>query len=144
MIRILAPALALACLSGCALDGPAASYVAPVLTSQGDAQALAASIASVAEAALPPGPGAVWLEPPASGQDGGDVGPALTAILGRNGFRIAEAPEGAHRLRYWLTPLDQGDLVRVAVDGAPRAACVFARAANGTLQPASPITLEAG
>lgn len=136
----IAAAFALACLSACATGGPATSYVAPSLTGQGDAQALAGGIASVAVTALPPGSGSVFLEPPPKDQADNGVTPALAAALRLNGLTVADKPDGAHRLRYWLTPLDTGDLVRVAIDGTPRAARFFARS-GGSLQPVGPVTL---
>lgn len=142
MIRLAFPCVAAALVAGCAI-GPNVSFVSGVQRSS-DARVLGRGVAEFAAARLPDG-GTIALDPPISGQAGNAVTPVLTAALRRRGFGVVEgkapAPPGAHRLRYLVTPLDNGDLVRVTLDGSTSGARFFARNTAGGLQAGGPYTV---
>ena len=72
--------------------------------------------------------------------------PAFTAALPRRGFAIAENGQTAtpttHRLRYWVTPLDNGDLVRLSIDDRTEASRFFVRNSRGGLQAGGPFMVR--
>ena len=123
MIRpahLLASLLACASLAACA-GGPGGSYVAS-LTAPADAQTLASGIADFMASSLPAAATTLALEPPSPEQSGNALTPVLADALRRRGFATvdagdAEVPPGARRLRYRVTPMDGGDLVRLTLDG---------------------------
>lgn len=144
-VNLLASLLACASLAACA-GNPAGSYVAP-LTVPADAQTLAAGIADFMASSLPAASTTLALEPPAPEQSGNALTPALANALRRRGFATVDAnadavPPGARRVRYRVTPMDGGDLVRLTIDGgAIQGNRFFARNPAGTLQAGGPFTV---
>ena len=148
MIRpahLLASLLACASLAACA-GGPGGSYVAP-LTAPADAQTLASGIADFMASSLPAAATTLALEPPSPEQSGNALTPVLADALRRRGFATvdsgdAEVPPGARRLRYRVTPMDGGDLVRLTIDGgAIQGNRFFVRNRAGILQAGGPFTV---
>lgn len=133
------PCLA-ALLTGCAF-GPNNSYVAP-LQQPADANVLANGMAAFVAMQLPAASSTVALDPTPSEQARNSLTPALASALRRRGFAVAEdgqtVPSGAHRLRYLVTPLDNGDLVRLTLDGATEGSRFFVRNSAGGLQSGGP------
>lgn len=130
-------------LAACALD-PGGSYVSRIGT-PADAQVLAASMARFVAAKLPAASSTIMLEPTPSGQASNPLTPAFTAALRDRGFAIANRDQagtaGVHRVRYLVTPLGHGDLVRVSIDGETRASRFFVRNSAGGLQAGGPLTV---
>jgi hypothetical protein len=130
-------------LTGCAL-GPDSSYVAQ-LQQPADADILAGGIVAFVAMRLPAASSTVVLDPTPTGQAGNAVSPTLAAALRRRGFAVAEdgqaVPAGAHHLRYLVTSLDNGDLVRLTLDDATEGARFFVRNTAGGLQPGGPFTV---
>lgn len=142
--RRLALSCALAALaSGCAL-GPNSSYVAP-LRQAADAQILADGTATFIAMQLPAASTTVVLDPTPSDQARNAFTPALAAALRRQGFAIADPaqpiPMSAHYVRYLVTPLDNGDLVRLTLDDTTEASRFFARTADGGLRAGGPLMM---
>ena len=137
------PFVAAALLAACA-TAPGGSYVAE-LQQPADAEALANGMAEFVAARLPAAASALALDPTPSGQAGNAVTPALAAALRRHGFAIAESrqpsPAGAHHLRYLVTPLDAGVLVRLTIDQSTEGARFFARDSAGALRSGGPTTV---
>lgn len=128
--------------AGCVL-GPGTSYVADLQQPE-DAEVLADGMAGFVALRLPAPSSTVALDPTLAGQAGNALTPALAAALRRRGFAVAESgqvPEGAHRLRYLVTPLDSGDLVRLTLDGTTEGARFFVRNTAGGLQSGGPFTV---
>lgn len=127
-------------MTGCAV-GPDKSYVA-LLQQPADAQTLADGIAAFVAMRLPAVTSTVALDPTPSGQAGNAVTPALGGALRHLGFGVAEevrtAPAGVHRLRYLVTPLDNGDLVRLTLDDSAEGSRFFVRNTTGGLQSSGP------
>ncbi len=144
-VNLLASLLACAGLAACA-GSPASSYVAP-LTAAADAQTLAVGISDFLASSLPAASTTLALEPPSLDQSGNALTPALADALRRRGFATVEAGgdvalSGARRLRYWVTPMDNGDLVRLTIDGgAIQGNRFFARNSGGSLQAGGPFTV---
>ena len=140
--RFAAPCVA-ALLAGCAF-GPNSSYVAQ-LQQPADAQVLADGVAQFVAMRLPAASSTVTLDPTPSDQAGNSLTPALTSALRRRGFAVAKdgqsAPASAHHLRYLVTPLDKGDLIRLTLDGATEGSRFFVRNSAGRLQAGGPFTL---
>lgn len=130
-------------LAACAL-GPGGSYVSRLGT-PADAQVLAASMVEFVATKLPAASSAVVLDPTPSGQAGNPVTPAFVAALRDRGFAVADDRQartaGAYRIRYLVTPLDNGDLVRVSIDGRAEASRFFVRNSAGRLQVGGPFTV---
>jgi hypothetical protein len=131
---------------GCAVAPPGASYVAGVTPA--DAALLASDIADLIGRRLPAASSTLTPELPPESQAGNALTPALRARLAGAGFAIADPRTqkvpGAHSLRYLVTPLDGGMLVRLEVDRSA-ASRWYVRSSAGTLQPGSPFTVrEAG
>lgn len=143
--QILASLLACAGLSACA-GSPASSYVMP-LAAAADAQTLAVGISDFMALSLPAASTTLALEPPLPDQAGNALTPLLADALRRRGFATLDAdgdaaPSGARRLRYWITPMDGGDLVRLTIDGgAIQGNRFFARNTAGSLQAGGPFTV---
>jgi hypothetical protein len=137
--RFALPCLA-ALLTGCAL-GPDSSYVAQ-LPQPADAETLANGIADFVAMRLPAASSTVELDPTPSDQARNSLTPALATALQRHGFAVAEDGQavtaGAHHLRYLVTPLDNGDLVRLTLDDAAEGSRFFVRNAAGGLQSGGP------
>ncbi|MGH7071566.1 MAG: hypothetical protein ACREFO_16355, partial [Acetobacteraceae bacterium] len=114
--------------------GPNSSYVAP-LQQPADAHVLANGMAAFVAMRFPAGSSTVVLDPTPSDQARNSLTPALASALRRRGFAIAEdgqpVPAGAHHLRYLVTPLDNGDLVRLTLDGATEGSRFFVRNTAG-------------
>jgi hypothetical protein len=140
--RFVLPCLA-ALLTGCAL-GPHSSYVAQ-LEEPADAQVLANGIAAFVATRLPAASSVVALDPTPSDQADNSLTPALASALRRRGFAVAEEgqtlPSGAHHLRYLVTPLDRGNLVRLTLDGTSEGSRFFVRNSAGGLQSGGPFTV---
>ncbi len=141
MNKIIAAGLFLA-LAGCAV-GPDQSFVAKI-PAQADAEVLAAGVAEFVGYRIPSG-GKVALAPMAFEQATDSVTPILQAEFEHQGLTVVPADEAAadvHRLRYLVTELDGGALVRVTLDGAATGARYFARNPAGALQPGGPYTVN--
>ena len=99
--------LASASLISCAI-GPDSSYVGE-LSAPGDAQIWQLELVSTQ---LPAGSSTIALDPTPADQAGNALTPAFAAALRRRGFAIEDSGQAAtptrHRLRYWVTPLDNG------------------------------------
>jgi hypothetical protein len=136
--------LAVICVSGCAL-GPNTSYVGefgqPV-----DAQAVATAMAELVSMSLAGAPGVLALDPTPFDQAGNTLTPSFAAALRRSGFTIGDGSRSLagtmHRVRYLVTPLDNGVLARLTIDGTTEGAQFFARNAGGSLQPGGPFTVR--
>lgn len=135
-----------AALTGCTMT-PTASYVTEV--SPNDAKVLAGSIADFLGQSLPPAGTVLALQPPQDSQANNPLTPALSRALRSSGFGVAEltkdtrAPVGSHPVRYLVTPMYNGVLVRVRYDRT-NVTRWFARNANGSLQPTSPYSVQRG
>ena len=105
-------------LGACAL-GPGSSYVSQVET-PADAQALAADMVVFVAAQLPAASTTIVLDPTLSDQAGNALTPAFLAALLNRGFAVADEGQtgasGTHHIRYLVTALDNGDLVRLSID----------------------------
>ncbi len=131
-------------LGGCAID-PDASYVT-ALSAPTDASILASGITEFLVMRLPAAQTVLVLEPPPDDQASNALTPLLTNDLQRRGFAIA-AGSGvlptSHQLRYLVTPLDGGDLMRVTLDGGSvEASRYFVRNTAGTLQAGGPFAVR--
>jgi hypothetical protein len=146
MLRLALPLVAVSSLPGCAL-GPSSSYVSQVDT-PADAQALAAGMVVFVAAQLPAASSTVVLDPTPSDQAGNALTPAFVAALRDRGFAVADEGQAGHHIRYLVTSLDSGDLVRVSIDDSAEASRFFVRNAEGGLQAGGPFlvrqTAEAG
>jgi len=143
--RSLFPVLAALGLAGCA-GGLETSYVGPITTPV-DAEVLAVGITDFMASRLPVASTTLVLDPLSSEQSGNMLTPALTAALRKRGFATVDAgstaPSGAHPLRYWITPMSTGNLVRLAIDGgATEGNRFFVRNSIGGLQPGGPFTIR--
>ena len=143
--RSVLPLLAGLGLAGCA-NGLGTSYVAP-LAAPADAAVLAACITDFMASRLPPATTTLALDPLAPDQAGDALTPALTTALRERGFATVDAggaaPPGARRVRYWITPMGTGNLVRLAIDeGAIEGSRFFARNSAGRLQAGGPFTVR--
>lgn len=135
--------LASASLISCAI-GPDSSYVGEL--SAGDAQILAAGMVEFVSTQLPAGSSTIALDPTPADQAGNALTPAFAAALRRGGFAIDDNGQAAtptrHRLRYWVTPLDNGDLVRLSIDDRTEASRFFVRNSRGGLQAGGPFMVR--
>jgi hypothetical protein len=143
-IRAALPLLAAVSLVSCAI-GPDSSYVGE-LSAPGDARILAADMAEFVSTQLPAGSTRIALNPTPADQASNALTPAFTAALRRRGFAVADDRQGAapvaHHLRYWVTPLDNGDLVRLSIDDRTEASRFFVRNAHGSLQAGGPVVVR--
>ena len=139
-------ALVVLALAGCASVAPTASYVSDV--SPADATPLASALAAYLGQQLPPATTTLVLQPPPPSQADNALTPALRGALSHAGFEVFEPskdappPAGAHPIRYQVTPLEGGVLVRLHYDRT-EAARWFARNRRGQLQAAGPFTVSA-
>jgi len=142
LARLVLPALAAAALSACALD-PNSSYVTEV-RHPSDPFVVGHVVAEFVAFRLPLR-STVVLDPTPEDQAGNTVTPALTRELQGHGFAVVEGnqpvPAGAHRLRYLVTSLDNGDLVRLTIDGSTEGARFLVRNTAGGLQSGGPFTM---
>ena len=133
----------LAALAACTV-GPNTSYVAQ-LQQPADVDALANGTAEFVSMRLPAASSTVVLDPTPSGQSGNAFTTAFASALLRSGFAVAEdgqpGPAGAHHVRYLVTPLDNGDLVRLTIDGRTEGSRFFVRNTVGGLQAGGPFNM---
>jgi hypothetical protein len=133
-----------ASLVSCAI-GPDSSYVGE-LSAPGDAPILAAGMVEFVSTQLPAGSSTIALDPPPADQGSNALTPAFSAALRRRGFALADdrpaATPAAHHLRYWVTPLDNGDLVRLSIDSLTEASRFFLRNTRGDLQAGGPFMVR--
>jgi hypothetical protein len=141
-MRLLGLLLALA-LPGCALfplGSGSSSYVAGVAPT--DAPVLAEALAGVISQQLPPLSTTLALQKaPADNA----LTPVLEAALARAGFALADpaqAVPNTHTVRYQVTPLDNGLLLRVQIDATTEASRWYRRDSAGQLTPGSPLTVR--
>jgi hypothetical protein len=117
------PLIAAVSLAACALDS-GTSYVAQVET-PADGKALADGMVEFVAARLPAASSTVVLDPTPADQASNALTPAFVAALRDRGFAVADGRQadtaGAHHIRYLVTPLDNGDLVRVTIAPKPHA-----------------------
>lgn len=125
------PALWLLLASGCA--GGMHSYVES-LTPE-DAKIVGAGIVEFVQARANPNSGGVAVEAPAADAL---LGPEVRSDLEAAGYKVGD--EAHHRLRYQVTPLDDGMLVRLSLDGGDAAR--FYGREFGKLSPNGPFTLR--
>jgi hypothetical protein len=138
---IVFPLLALASLVSCAI-GPDSSYVGE-LSAPGDARVLAAGMVEYVSTQLPAASSTIALDPTPANQAGNALTPAFTDALRRRGFAVADDSQvAAHHLRYWVTPLDNGDLVRLSIDDRTEASRFFVRNPHGGLQAGGPFMVR--
>jgi hypothetical protein len=131
--------------AACAL-GWGNSYVDRVET-PADARVLAGDVVDFVAGQLPAASSTVILVPTPTDQAANALTPALVAGLRDRGFAVADATlvgaPGAHRIRYLVTRLDNGDLLRVTIDGgAAEASRFFVRNSAGALQAGGPFTVR--
>lgn len=116
------------------IDGPA------------DAQVLAAGMVAFVATQLPAASSTVVLDPTSADQAANALTPAFVAALRDRGFAVADNRQadtpGAHHIRYLVTPLDKGDLVRVSIDNGAEASRFFVRNSAGDLQAGGPFTVR--
>jgi hypothetical protein len=131
------------CLSACALD-PNGSYVAQIERPE-DAAILASGITTFVAAKLPAASTAIVLDATPADQAGNGLTPALAEALRRAGFAVADPTQAmsgiGHHLKYLVTPLDSGSLVRLVLDDRTAASRFFARSPSGELQAGGPFTV---
>jgi hypothetical protein len=143
-VRFVLPLLALACLFSCAI-GPDGSYVGE-LSAPGDAQILAAGMVEFVSTQVPAGSSMIALDPIPADQANNTLTPAFIAALRRRGFAVADDRQAnaptAHHVRYWVTPLDSGDLVRLSIDGRTEASRFFVRNSRSGLQAGGPFMVR--
>ena len=131
------PLIAAVSLAACALwNFLGTSYVGQVAT-PADARALADGMVEFVAVRLPAASSTVVLDPTPADQASNALTPAFVAALRDRGFAVADGQQadtaGAHHIRYLVTPLDSGDLVRVMIDnraGKPHASSVRNTAGN--------------
>jgi hypothetical protein len=111
---------------------PSGSYVGSV--NDADAAVLAPAIADYLSSTLPAG-STVAIAP---AQAGDLISPILTSDLDRDA--IKQAPTGT-LVRYVADALDSGVILRVSISDREGASQYFARALDGTITPAGPITV---
>ena len=129
--------------SGCALSANT-SYVGqfgqPV-----EAGAVAIAMAKFVSMSLPGSPGVLLLDPTPANQASNTLTPTFAAALRRCGFTVGDGRRPlagtTHRLRYLVTPLDNGVLARLTIDGTIEGAQFFVRSRGGSLQPGGPFTV---
>jgi hypothetical protein len=145
MFRLALPLVAVSSLAGCALD-PGSPYVSQVDT-PADAQVLAAGMLVFVAAQLPRRAGLPVIrnsEPaipkcPPRRRVSGHCQPDRRAS---DRARLCWRPLGTHHIRYFVTPLDSGDLVRVSIDDSAQASRFFVRNAEGGLQAGGPFLVR--
>jgi hypothetical protein len=95
---------------------------------------------------LPAAASTIVLDPTPSTQAGNALTPAFVAALRGRGFAVAEGrqagPPGAHHIRYLVSPLDNGDLIRLSIDDRAEASRFFVRNTVGGLQTGGPFMVR--
>ncbi len=127
-------------LTACAPVTPSTSYVS-TLTAH-DARFLAASTASWLMQQYPPASSTLVLAPPVNTQANNAFTGYLAQDLQQAGFALVtptQATPSAHHVRYVVTPLNEGTLVRLQLD--TQQASAFYPRVEGVLQPAASVTL---
>lgn len=141
---LLASSLLAVALTGCAVR-PDESFVERI-EAPADAQVLATGMVDFVVARLPAASSTVVLDPTPSDQAGNALTPAFVAALRQHGFAVADSAQvgtaGVHRLRYWVSALDNGTLIRLSLDGSTEAARFFVRNTAGGLQPGGPFMVR--
>ncbi|MCW3477682.1 hypothetical protein [Limobrevibacterium gyesilva] len=141
--RTALPLLVAASLPACAV-GPDTSYVAQLQEPE-DAQVLATGMAELVVMQLPAASSTLVLTPTSSDQSGNAFTKAFASALRRRGFAVAEDRQpvttSAHRIRYLVTPLDNGDLARMTIDDSTEGSRFFVRNTAGGLQAGGPFTV---
>src|SRR5260370_32820158 len=136
--------LAALSLVSCAI-GPNSSYVGE-LSASDDARVLAAALVGFVTTQLPAGSTTIALDPTPADQASNALTPAFTAALRRRGFAVADDRQGAapvaHHLRYWVTPLEDGDLVRLSIDDRTEGSRLFVRNPHGAFQAGGPFMVR--
>jgi len=138
----------------CVLAGIAGCAAAPdqssVATVDGtfNAMVLAYSMSAFVGDRLPPR-STITLAPPAPDEGSEAVTSVLVTALRQQHLTVIEPdtsdgpppnPTGAHRVGYRLTPLDNGVLVRVMLDGTMQGARAYERNTADLLQPRGPFS----
>lgn len=135
--------VAVVALSGCAI-GPDTSYVGE-FRQPDDAGVVATAMAEFVSMRLPGAPGVLALDPTPSDEVRNALTPAFASALRRCGFTVGgntRPYDGTtHRIRYLVTPLDDGILARLTIDGTTEGSQFFARMAGRGLQPSGPFTV---
>jgi hypothetical protein len=143
-MRATLPLLAALSLVSCTI-GPDSSYVGE-LSASDDARILAAGMVEFVSTQLPAGSTTIALDPTPADQASNVLTPAFTAGLRRGGFAVADDRQGAapvaHHLRYWVTPLENGDLVRLSIDDRTEGSRFFVRNPHGALQAGGPFMVR--
>jgi hypothetical protein len=140
LVRFALPLIAAASLVSCAI-GPDSSYVGE-LSAPGDARILAAGMVEYVSTQLPAGSSTIALDPTPADQAGNALTPVFTEALRRRGFAMADSQPDAHHVRYWVTPLENGDLLRLSIDDRTEASRFFVRNNRGALQAAGPFMVR--
>ena len=129
-------------LAACTIGG---SYVGGV-SGPGDAQVLAYGMAEFVAQELPAASTTLVLDPIPAYQAENALTPALASALRSQGFAIAgengAGIRGVRHLRYWVTPLDGGELVRIAIDDRTQGSRFFVRNTAGGLQAGGPFMVR--
>lgn len=135
--------LAAISVSGCAI-GANTSYVGTI-GQPVDGEAVATTMAEFVSMRLPGAPGVLVLDPTPSDQASNALTPAFASALRRCGFTIGDGSQplgsNTHRIRYLVTPLDDGVLARLTIDGTTEGSRFFTRNSGGSLQPGGPFTV---
>jgi hypothetical protein len=118
-------------LGACSSNWPSGSYEA---VSNADAAVLAPAIADYLAGAMPAGSTANV----APAQAGDPISPILAVDLDREG--IKQDPSGTP-VRYVADLLDTGVILRISIADREGASRYFARAENGKIAPAGPLTV---
>ncbi len=140
MMRPLVLALAAVAAAGCAVQPR--SYVAGVAT-PADAATVAAGVADMVAAKVPPTGGVVALGPTVAGQSDNPLTPVLANVLRARGYVVSDKSGGAgHSVRYSAVPIEGAVVVGAAVDGWNMAR-PYGRIPGGSLAPAGPVSAEA-
>jgi len=142
--------LAASALTGCAtLPGSSMSYVSDKITAPSEASVMAYDAAAYLVTVLPPASTTLVLDPPQSTQ-GNFLTPTLETALRSKGYAVSELnrhlspsapqPKGV-QLRYLVSPLDSGVLLRLQYQGV-EAARFYQRATDGALTLGAPFTVR--
>jgi hypothetical protein len=139
--RLATSLFAAASLVSCVV-GQNSSYVAE-LSAPGDARVLAAGMVEYVSTQLPAATSTIALDPTPADQAGNALTPAFTEALRWRGFAVADDRQAAaHHLRYWVTPLDNGDVVRLLIDDRTDASRFFVRNSRNGLQAGGPFMVR--
>jgi len=140
LLRLILSAASTTFLLTCAVE-PNTSYVVPLPEST-DADVVADAMATFVALRLPAS-STLFLDPAPPGQTGNTVTTDFIAALRDRGFAVNEAGvmPGPHRIRYLVTPLGNGDLVRLTIDRTTGGSQFFARSPGGGLQAGGPFTV---